>query len=396
MVSFQIPNRAARGRVAFLVAFVFAVTAACPAPAANQLITGCISKGRDSSELRIIAARRACARGERTIKWNRQGVKGAKGTNGERGDRGTGGERGERGPRGKRGAPGKSGSSTMKDKSTLRASIEDSVKVAGSVLGALVATILAGAILSLLALQILLRVRPIRDRWWILRRIRRPSLVVETLDDSGLSDGVGRSVTGLLRSRISSRRDRYGLDYVSGQQAVSGALASFSDLTGSAKTALAVIEFLINTLPRRRFILSGELQPAGDAGAGVSLALRSEDTYDSLTALWAIPFEIRGDGVSPYQRMVIPAAAWSDYCLTRALGGRLLSRDPLSWAFFRAGLERQRMGEDGAARSLYEQALGHDGRNVGALANLGLIERRSQNYERAEEHLTNALAELLK
>jgi tetratricopeptide (TPR) repeat protein len=363
------------------VAIFMGVGAAPPALAADRSISGCFSKSRDSSELRIIAGRQACRAGERTISWNRQGIAGTKGA---------GGERGERGERGEPGMPGGTKSTGQR---TVSSTIEDVAKVAASLFGALVAFVLGSAILSLLALQFLLRIRPIRDRWWILREIRRPSLVVETLDDSGLASRIGQSVTGLLRSRISSRRDRYGLDYVSGQQAVSTALASFGDLTGSGKTAVAVIEFLVNALPRRRFILSGELQPAGDSGAGVSLALRSEDTYDSLTALWAIPFEIQSDGTSPYQRMVIPAAAWSDYCLTRALGGRLLSRDPLSWAFFRAGLERQRLGEDDAARSLYEQALGHDGRNIGALANLGLIERRNQNYEIAEEHLNNALDE---
>jgi tetratricopeptide (TPR) repeat protein len=70
------------------------------------------------------------------------------------------------------------------------------------------------------------------------------------------------------------------------------------------------------------------------------------------------------------------------------------SIDARSWAFSRGGLESQRLGNDDAARSLYEQALGHDGCNAQALASLGLLERRRRDFSRAKELLDQALEAL--
>jgi tetratricopeptide (TPR) repeat protein len=88
----------------------------------------------------------------------------------------------------------------------------------------------------------------------------------------------------------------------------------------------------------------------------------------------------------------VASAAWVDLWMTRALGGRaLLTGDPQSWAFFRSGVEAQRLGDRERAQVLYEQALASDGTNVGALANLGIICRRARRYEDARDYLDRAL-----
>ena len=70
-------------------------------------------------------------------------------------------------------------------------------------------------------------------------------------------------------------------------------------------------------------------------------------------------------------------AAWVDIWMTKAVdGGGLLTGDPQSWAFFRSGVDAQRLGDRKRAQVLYEQALAVDGTNIGALANLGIICRR--------------------
>jgi tetratricopeptide (TPR) repeat protein len=299
-----------------------------------------------------------------------------------RGPQGRPGKRGRGGPPGPPGKNGKAGGS-------VESKVIELAKIVGAILGGIVTAVLTAYVLVLLLLHVLTRLPLIKDlppaRW-----VRRPNLMIETLNDRALPNRLGPAITGLLRGRVSIYRDRYGLELVSGQQAVATALTSFKDLSGSTQTAFALVRFLNNTLPRRRFTLCGELQPPGARGVGIALALRREDGYDSLEVLWAKPLQVADTGASAYQSLTVPAAAWVDHRLTRALKGKLLSRDPLSWAFFRAGMERHRLGDIAAARSLYEQALGHDGRNVGALADLGVIERREGNFERAKKLLQDA------
>jgi tetratricopeptide (TPR) repeat protein len=78
--------------------------------------------------------------------------------------------------------------------------------------------------------------------------------------------------------------------------------------------------------------------------------------------------------------------------MTKALdGGALLTPDPVSWAFFRSGVDAQRLGDRDRAQVLYEQALAADGVNAGALANLGIMCKRTRRYEDARDYLERAL-----
>jgi tetratricopeptide (TPR) repeat protein len=374
--------------LASLLTMALAAGMSCASTADGQaVINACYSFGRDAGELRFVNPGARCALSETPLSWNKAGVRGPIGQGGAKGEVGAQGEKGDEGEAGERGPPGEAGGSSFKD------ILEEVVKIAAIVIAAAVTALLALYLSGLLLLQLLTRVPRVKD-WRPMSCVRRPTLLVEMLDDRALAERLGPAITGLVRGRISVREDRFGLEYVSGQRAVSKALEQFKDLSGTAKSAVALIGYLSATLPRRHFVLCGELQPPGQAGPGVSLALRREDGYDSLTALWAAPLEVHETGAAAYQRLAIPAAAWADHRITRALGGKLLSSDPLSWAFFRAGLESHRLGDDGSARSLYEQALGHDGRNAGALANLGLLERRERHFDRAEDLLSRALREL--
>jgi tetratricopeptide (TPR) repeat protein len=333
-----------------------------------------------------------CPSGETELRWARAGPRGAIGPEGPPGPRGESSWH----PHGDQWDHRHHGS-TQSIWGTI-------VEVAWGSVAAVLAVLLAPLIIGLAMMQLLTRL-PWTKNSRLVRRIRPSSFVVELLDDSAVDGRIGPAITGLVRNRISVREDRFGLDYVTGQRIVKKTLkpfkdlsASFPNLSGNAGAVVAVVEFLARTIPRRRFVLRGELQPAASAGPGVTLALQDSSADDSLTVLWATPFEIRSIDTAAYERLAIPSAAWADHRLATALarGGlsELVSRDADSWALFRAGLECHRLGEDEQARSLYEQALGHDGRNLGALANLGLLERRERHFARAEGLLESARAEL--
>jgi tetratricopeptide (TPR) repeat protein len=180
---------------------------------------------------------------------------------------------------------------------------------------------------------------------------------------------------------------------VSGQAGVASAFSGLGDVSSEAKAAVAVLDFLTALLPRRRFQLSGQLQPAGEEGVGISLELSQNGDAEALTSLWAASFHLTGaPDATAYQHLAVACAAWVDIWMTKALdGGALLTGDPQSWAFFRSGVDAQRLGDRKRAQVLYEQALASDGTNLGAMANLGIMFRRAQQYPDAEDYLNRAL-----
>jgi tetratricopeptide (TPR) repeat protein len=267
-----------------------------------------------------------------------------------------------------------------------------SIPIAAAVLvGAILLALLLLGVAILLWLQVQTRTRWLRDRWPA-DRIRRPVFSVSPLADTG-TDPLGSAVAGLIRSRVTWRTDRFGLNLVSGQASVASAFSGLGDISGEAKAAVAVIAFLTALLPRRRFELTGQLQPAGEEGVGISLELSKNGDAEALTSVWAASYHLTGrSNPSAYQHLAVACAAWVDIWMTKALGGGgLLTRDPQSWAFFRSGMDAQRLGDRDRARALYEQALAADGTNVGAMANLGILCRRAGQYRDAEDYLSRAL-----
>ncbi len=262
---------------------------------------------------------------------------------------------------------------------------------AGLVIGTVLLALLLIGVVILLGLQIQTRVPRMRDVWPA-NKIRRPVFVVDALSDDG-TDKYGSSVAGLIRGRVTWKTDRFGLNLVSGQAGVAQAFSGLGDVSPEAKAAVAVITFLTALLPRRRFGLTGQLQPAGAEGVGLSLELSQNGDAEALISMWAASFDVSGaDAASAYQHLAIAGAAWVDIWMAKALGGQaLLTADPQSWAFFRSGMDAQRLGDTDRAKIMYEQALAADGTNVGAMANLGIMSRRAGRYEDAEEYLQRAL-----
>ncbi|MGN6871258.1 MAG: tetratricopeptide repeat protein [Solirubrobacteraceae bacterium] len=275
--------------------------------------------------------------------------------------------------------------------SSVWTSAGDIAKNAAYVVGAIVLALLLACIAVLLWLQIQTRTPWLRDRWPA-HLIRRPVFSVEPLTDAG-TDSLGSAVAGLIRGRVTWRTDRFGLNLVSGQAGVASAFSGLGDVSSEAKAAVAVITVLTALLPRRRFQLSGQLQPAGEEGVGISLELSQNGDAEALTSLWAASFHLSGaPNPNAYQNLAVACAAWADIWMTKAVDGAgLLTNDPQSWAFFRSGVDAQRLGDRKRAQVLYEQALAVDGTNIGALANLGIICRRGRQYEDARDYLERAL-----
>ncbi|MBV9604465.1 MAG: tetratricopeptide repeat protein [Solirubrobacterales bacterium] len=264
-------------------------------------------------------------------------------------------------------------------------------KDAAYAVGAILLALLLVGVAILLWLQVQTRTRWLRDRWPA-RAIRRPVFCVEPMTDTG-TDPLGSAVAGLIRGRVTWRTDRFGLNLVSGQAGVASAFSGLGNAASEAKAAVAVIEFLTALLPRRRFQLTGQLQPAGEEGVGISLELSQNGDAEALTSLWAASFHLTGaPNANAYQNLAVACAAWVDIWMTKAVDGAgLLTSDPQSWAFFRSGVDAQRLGDRKRAQVLYEQALAVDGTNIGALANLGIICRRAGQYEDARDYLERAL-----
>jgi tetratricopeptide (TPR) repeat protein len=268
---------------------------------------------------------------------------------------------------------------------------EDAAKDLGYFLAFLALAFVVASIPVLMWLHFQTRSRRLRDKppasW-----ITRPKLEVGKFDDSALKERLALPIAGLIRSRINQTKDRYGLHLVSGQTGLSTALDSLNDISSQVKAAMAIVKLLAAGLPTRRFTLTGELQPKGPEGPGISLALSRDGGIDHLYTFWAKPLGLPEiESASCYQQLAIAAAAWVDFRLADADREQLLTADPLSWVYFRSAVEAQRLGQERRATQLYEWALVMDGQNVGALANLGIVERRRNNFEEGEQLLGQAV-----
>jgi tetratricopeptide (TPR) repeat protein len=259
-----------------------------------------------------------------------------------------------------------------------------------AIVAILLALLLVGVAI-LLWLQIQTRAPWFRDQWPA-NKIRRPTFSVEPLTDTG-TDPLGPAVAGLIRGRVTWRTDGFGLNLVSGQAGIASAFSGLGEASSEASAAVAVVTFLTSLLPRRRFQLTGQLQPPGEEGVGISLELSQNGDAVALWSFWGASFDCAKDSTATaYQQLAVACAAWADIWMTKTLGGGLLTDDPQSWAFFRCGLDAQRLDNGERAQILYEQALAADATNVGAMANLGIIFRRPPHRkEDAEDYLLRAL-----
>ncbi|MGN6556914.1 MAG: tetratricopeptide repeat protein [Solirubrobacterales bacterium] len=264
-------------------------------------------------------------------------------------------------------------------------------KDAVGVLGFLVVAAACIAFLLWLFLSFQMRGKNTRRRWPA-RVLLRPSLEVKAFDDTGVEKHMGPAVASLVRGRVKSR-DRGGVDIVTGHTALSEALKPLSDISAEAGAAVAVVSFLLATLPRRNYGAAGALQAKGEHGRGISIELNNDNRQLSATTLWGNEFEAPDEDEKAFQRLSVPVAAWLDHRIATDLEkDDDLPTDAQSWALFKAGVAWHEDGEFEKARSLYETALTID--NVWAMANLGSIAMLDGDYPESFELLTEALTAL--
>ena len=77
------------------------------------------------------------------------------------------------------------------------------------------------------------------------------------------------------------------------------------------RVTIDVLTALTALLPRRRFQLTGQLQPPGEEGVGISLELSQNGDAEALRSFWAASFHCAGDSnATAYQQLAVPCAAW--------------------------------------------------------------------------------------
>ncbi len=240
------------------------------------------------------------------------------------------------------------------------------------------------------------RVPPFESRW-PMACIRRRTVSLEPLDDTGLKDQkLGIGVTALIREQVEPSVAGNALKVVSGTATTEETwIDRVSEIGDQGKIAAAVIGLLVSLLPRQHVKVTGQIQPAAEpTGPGIGLELHRKRESKGSAVFWASQFLLpSGEDIGTVRRLTAPAAAWVSHKVTEETGGKPIgSADPTSWALFRAAVERQEEGDSEPARLLYLEALAYDPENYGALVNLGLLEAAAGEYGTAIELLENALA----
>jgi hypothetical protein len=254
--------------------------------------------------------------------------------------------------------------------------------------------VLIGFVLAVLILlsSVLARWRRTREwppaRWFV-----RPGLAVETFGDTGFDPSLGPAMTGLMRTRLETGDRTPLLHTAPGQLSVAETWSSKLAAVGDeGAKASALVNLLLITLPRRRFSVSGELQPNEGKGAGVSLAISGGQSFAAGTDIWAGDIQLPADATpESIRRIATPAAAWvAHQTMTAADIPPAEARDPMSWALYKAALDWEMEGDIGKARDLASEAYGRDRKNYAALMYLALIEAGAGDYRNAIVSLSEA------
>jgi hypothetical protein len=263
-------------------------------------------------------------------------------------------------------------------------------------LGIIGFALLAAALLFLLWWALfngLRRWRGSRDSW--IAGLWNPAdLAILPFDDTALAKKMGPGVAALIRGRVDPGAAG-GLQAVTGHAAVSESLAALSEISDEAKAAVSIVSVFLKTLPNRHYEASGALQVAGLKGRGISIELNNHGDQLGSKTVWAEDFGAPAGDESAYQFLAIPAAAWVEHQVAARLNNsENFPDDPEVWMLFNAGLAWQQRNDYIKARPLYEKALDIDPHDSWSMSNLGLIEVREGNFERADKLLSNALKAL--
>lgn len=237
-----------------------------------------------------------------------------------------------------------------------------------------------------------------RRKWF--RPMLGPRLKVDEFAGTEGQPDVGGGVTALVRNALSRRSTGRSLDLVSDHGDLGTEFKALADISPQLKIAVALLsvtDFLIN---RKRFTATGQLQRAGDQGAGLTVALQEGRLFGSMWTGWAEPLAIDpaddAEDPEPYHRLSVPAAAWIGHEIGTVLQvPNRVTRDSRSYALFRAGFESHRRLDYAAARDLYNDALSADSHNLAALNNLAVVEAHAfERYDEAVRLLSLARKEM--
>lgn len=263
----------------------------------------------------------------------------------------------------------------------------------------LIALLVGGvAIAVALLLMAITRIPGLRELWPA-SRIRALRVSIEAFDDSAVSAHHGVALAALVRSKIESFGDESSnLQMIDSQAAIEETVWNkFGAINDQAKAVSAVLSTIGALYPRRQLQATGALQAEGKSGPAISVSLRQGQALSGAATLWAEEFGLsaeEGDAASVerVQRLAVPAAAWISHTTATAAGNTPGgSKDPVSWALFKTGIEWEADGDTEKAIDLYRRAIEIDAKNWGAQANLGALEGERRNYKAATAHLRSAL-----
>jgi tetratricopeptide (TPR) repeat protein len=385
------------------LAVLVSVASCTPAPALGvaahsrqEVIRACYG-GSDGRELHVTLARRRCRPGERELSWNRQGRPGKNGS---------------------AGGSSKNWSfnfSSHNDNTTWTLNfssgggnnhhksvwtwIKDAVPALGNAL------LLLG--LGALALAILLwpvnwlASTPLKWPWLWRRRIFQrfgPALQIQPFEDGAMTRRLGTSFALLAQARIDGGRDTgMHLYLVTGEERTGDALADVQAVP-QAQALAAALSLMRFIWRRRRLTVSGALFPVdGRETAAVAVSLKRNSTLVETAEFWLTepPTPKLSPSISN-RVLAVAAAGWIEHTVIDQTPGPrarelLLSRDPRSWALFRAGSEMSRISLLDEAADLYERALAIDRDNIGALVDLAHLRRRAGHFDGADALALDAI-----
>ena len=229
-------------------------------------------------------------------------------------------------------------------------------------------------------------------------RIRAVRLGIDSFEDNS-DPSQGPTLAALARTKMESAGEgnshmRMVDSRAAAEETIWSKLGAINDQTKGVSVAIEAISVLY---PRRRFEATGVLQTDSGRGPGLSLSVRKKQSIVGATTLWAQTFGLEpGEGdsgkVDRLQKLAVPAAAWiSHVSLTGAGETPGGSKDPISWALFKAGKEWELDGNNEKATALYKAAIELDPNTWGAFAQLGKLASDKREYAEAERLLRKAL-----
>jgi tetratricopeptide (TPR) repeat protein len=264
----------------------------------------------------------------------------------------------------------------------------------GEALAAVVLGLVLLALLGWIFVVIGTRVPGIR-RLWPFSRFREVRVRTEKLDE-GAAAGLGEGTTSILRARL---RTDSGVDQISGAVPTNDALEGLVDAAPQGALIGALLRLVKAGLPARDWVVTGQLQGAGDEGRGISLAIERRGAFIDFESFWehslAGPLPAGPGGPeSPeaFRRLTVPAAGWLSHHIATANNPKdVMCSSALSWALTQCAIYWYDRGDRGTARGFYERALGKDGDNIAALANLGNMDAEDGDFANAAQRLERAI-----